>query len=356
MILLALVVQFSLASEGVRDQTGGERASVEVRTRKASYFVEEPITVEIRFAFEPGFLEERLVALFRPPLDLAVQLQAPWLAELPDARWRALPPETSALEHARTFVLDDAVALAREAADLRVDGRRFRKFVLERTLFAQVPGTLLLPEARLRFAYATRWSEGFATERVGLDRIDAFVESAPRSLEILPLPEEGRPADFSGAVGQIELRAEASAPEIALGDSLKLRLRLGGEANLESFDTPRIARIEGWRIAGIIDQRSSAERTFELDLVPLDARVTRIPPIAFSYFDTTPPAEYRTLHTEAIPIAIRGSPARATDAPEERPRAGRDPWTIAAAASAALVVVLAAFWLRARRARSTVRQ
>ncbi|HUR28324.1 MAG TPA: hypothetical protein VM509_09055, partial [Planctomycetota bacterium] len=219
---------------------------------------------------------------------------------------------------------------------------------------AQDPGVLELPGARLRYAYATRWSEGFATERIGLDRVDACVRGAARTLDILPLPEEGRPGDFCGAVGRLELRGEASAREVELGGSLKLSLHLTGEANFESFDPPRLAHVEGWRVGGIIDHRSGVERTFEVDLAPLDARVTRIPEVAFSFFDTTPPASYRTLRTAPIPVVVRGPEqdsgdgAATPDGGKERSRG------LAAASLAALaaILVLVTLWVFARRSSS----
>ncbi len=55
-----------------------------------------------------------------------------------------------------------------------------------------------------------------------------------RNLEWLPfevkaLPEEGRPADFSGALGKFTLEAELSPEELMAGDIAKLTLTLKGK-------------------------------------------------------------------------------------------------------------------------------
>ncbi|MEO6708111.1 MAG: hypothetical protein ABIP42_00955, partial [Planctomycetota bacterium] len=328
--------------------------TLEIRCERTSYYVQEPITIAAHFGFEKQIFEEKLVPLFRPPMDISVQVQAPWLANLSGATM--LEPAESEPTQAggsRTFVLNDALARARSVPDLRVDGREFQSFEFERTLLATAPGSLELPESRLRFAYGTRWNEGYVTDHVLVDRVEAFVRGAGRSLTILPLPEAGRPEGFSGAVGRLSLRGETSAREVELGSSLQLVLQISGEGNLEFFDTPRLERIEGWRVNGSTDRKSRALRTIEYDLSPESAQVTRLPQVAFSFFDTTPPASYRTLRTDAIPVVVRGrsSPENGVQGSGEPARAKTPGWTIGAAIGLAALAagVGGALWLRRRR-------
>jgi hypothetical protein len=338
-----------------RSTTSLGYAYLESRTERSSYYVDEPITVALRFGFERQVFESKLVALFRPPMDLPVQLEAPWLEKLSGATLLARDPGAdTAASGSATFVLNDQLTRAREVEAARADGRQFRVFEIERKLLAHGAGTLELPESRLRFAYATRWNEGFATDRVGADRVEAFVRAAARTLTILPLPEEGRPEGFSGAVGALVLRGEASAREIAFGSSLKIVLHVSGDGNLESFEPPRFEHIEGWRVNGVTDQKTQAERTFEIDLSPLSERVTRVPQIPFSFFDTTTPASYRTLRTEPIAIVVR-PPAKPMDDPYSGPDE-RSPGRVLFACLAALALLLAiGLWIYLRRTRSALR-
>ncbi len=50
--------------------------------------------------------------------------------------------------------------------------------------------------------------------------------------EVLPLPEEGRPADFSGAVGEFSIESAATTDSPAVGDIVDWRLRLTGRGRL----------------------------------------------------------------------------------------------------------------------------
>ncbi|HTF88386.1 MAG TPA: hypothetical protein VK843_08250 [Planctomycetota bacterium] len=365
MLLLATILcgqtlaqaQFPLSSEGALDETELGYATLEIRCERSSYYVQEPIAIVVHFGFEKQIFEEKLVPLFRPPMDISVQVQAPWLANLSGAT--PLEPtetEPAQADGSKTFVLNDALARARPVPDLRVDGREFRSYEFERTFLATAPGSLELPESQLRFAYGTRWNEGYVTDHVLVDRVEAFVRGAGRSLTILPLPETGRPEGFSGAVGRLSLRGETSARDVELGSSLKLVLQISGEGNLEFFDAPRLERIEGWRVNGSTDQKSRALRTIEYDISPESAQVTRLPQVAFSFFDTTPPASYRTLRTDAIPIAVRAAASQANGKQQtgEPTRENAPAWPIGVAIGfAALAAAIGgALWLRGRRSTS----
>jgi len=50
--------------------------------------------------------------------------------------------------------------------------------------------------------------------------------------EVLPLPEEGRPADFSGAVGEFSIESTATPHSPAVGDIVVWTLRLNGSGRL----------------------------------------------------------------------------------------------------------------------------
>ena len=61
----------------------------------------------------------------------------------------------------------------------------------------------------------------------------------------MPVPEEGRPLDWTGAVGPVEVSRDAQRRDIDLGDSLELSVRYSGSGNLEFFEAPKLERIEG---------------------------------------------------------------------------------------------------------------
>ncbi len=344
------LAQAPFADEAAKDVTADGFAFVELRTERASYFVGEPIHIALRFGFDEELFKSNLIPLFRPSMDVPVQLEVPWLDRLPNATLQS--ESESAQKEGKSFVLNSRLTHARTVDDTRVDGRRLRSFEIERTWFATNSGELVLPETRLRFAYATRFGERALQDNSAQDRVEAIVRSAARSLTILPLPESGRPAGFFGAVGRLTLRSEVSAREVDLNSSVKLTLSIEGDGNLESFEAPRFDPVEGWRVQGSVEHRSRTLRTIEYDLAPTSEHSMRLPQVAFSYFDTTPPACYRTLESEAIAITVR-APERQPDepkvektnsAPSARPRIWPYPAVIA-------VIIAVAIGRRRRRAR-----
>ena len=59
------------------------------------------------------------------------------------------------------------------------------------------------------------------------------------TVKIKPLPTQGRPADFSGAVGQFEVSNEVSAKNGTTGDPLTLKIKIEGRGNFDRVMTSR---------------------------------------------------------------------------------------------------------------------
>ena len=341
----------AFADAAAKDVTADGFAFVELWTERASYFVGEPIRVALRFGFDEELFKSNLIPLFRPSMDVPVQLEVPWLSALPNATLQSEAEVAS--KDSKSFVLNSSLDRARAIEETRVDGRAWRSFEIERTWFATNFGELVLPEVRLRFAYATRFGERALQDNTAQDRTEAIVRSAARSLTILPLPDTGRPAGFFGAVGRLTLRSEVSAREIELNSSVKLTLSIEGDGNLESFEAPRIDPVEGWRVQGSVEHKSRTLRTIEYDLAPTSDRSKRLPQVSFSYFDTTPPGSYRTLESEAIAITVRASGENAGTPSAVKTKPAPDPlpriWPYPAVMIALLAIVIVRKRRRARR-------
>ncbi len=193
-------------------------------------------------------------------------------------------------------------------------------FEVERRLAADRPAELTLPAPHLHLAYATRFRDDLVAGRVPEDRHELTVDGAPLALRIEPLPVDGQPAGFTGAVGRFTVHATAEPGTVAVGQSLKLAVRVEPTdgANLGSFDAPSLDRLDGFHVLGHIESEAPDHRTITYDLAPLRTDVTAVPAIDFAFFDPTPPGRYRTVHTEPIPITVTGTDDAAVDAPEPK--------------------------------------
>ncbi len=135
-------------------------------------------------------------------------------------------------------------------------------------------------------------------------------EADAESVRALPLAN--RPADFSGALGQFTISAEASPDHVAAGDPITLRLTVTGQGNFDRVSSDLLKNSPDWksykpvaRFAPTDSVGSEGTKTFEQAVVPLQAGHLRIPPVNFSYFDPES-ATYVTRTT--TPIAIEVAP------------------------------------------------
>jgi BatD DUF11 like domain len=204
------------------------------------------------------------------------------------------------------------------------------------------------------------------------------------TVKIKPLPTQGRPADFSGAVGQFEASSEVSVKNGTTGDPLTLKIRIQGRGNFDRVTTSGLTNSSDWKTYkpnGKFMANDSAgiegEKTFEQSIVPTKPGAQEIPALNFSYFD---PEAQRYVTKSTTPIAIdvaqgNASVPVATAAPvADAPKPNSDglapdqlvtgrtvsslrplvltPWfiTLNAVMIAAIVLGAAFRWLRHRRA------
>lgn len=165
------------------------------------------------------------------------------------------------------------------------------------------------------------------------------LHSEPIELTVLPLPTEGRPEDFSGAVGQLTLEVTAEPLTVAAGDPVTVTMQVRGTGNLGSMKPPSVAGGERLKVydpteLSVPNQTPPIqERRFEQVVIPSTAGVVVLPPLTLSYFD--PSAEqYRrasgrpmrlavepgVMHERDVVIGATGTP----DEPQTAETLGRD--------------------------------
>jgi hypothetical protein len=133
-------------------------------------------------------------------------------------------------------------------------------------------------------------------------------DSAP--VKIQPLPMQGRPRDFSGAVGKFDLSAEASVAKAMRGDPITLKIKITGQGNFDRVTTNGLVSSAAWKGYKPNSRFEPAEsdgfadtKVFEQAIVPTQSGSSVIPALSFSYFD--PDARiYVTKTTSPIPIEI----------------------------------------------------
>jgi len=119
------------------------------------------------------------------------------------------------------------------------------------------------------------------------------VASPTTTIEVLPLPEEGRPADFSGVVGDYSVSVNVDKNQVKTNEALALKVKISGAGNIKVLPPPKIdipADFEKYdpKISENINRANntiSGSKTFEYVLIPRFPGIQKIKPHDFTYFD-----------------------------------------------------------------------
>lgn len=138
------------------------------------------------------------------------------------------------------------------------------------------------------------------------------VQSPPLTMYINMLPDQGKPADFNGAIGQFQLSVAADPTEVEAGEPITLLMAISGKGNFDRVTAPTLPASDDWKGYSPSDSfepgtnPASGTKTFEQALVPKKTALTSIPPLSFSYFDPQT-RQYRTLSSDPIAITVKSA-------------------------------------------------
>jgi hypothetical protein len=153
-----------------------------------------------------------------------------------------------------------------------VGGRRYLVTEIKMGLFPTAVGTQTVGPASLRI-------EGFFSRQT--------LETDSLTVQALPLSQEGRPADFGGAVGQYQVTAWRDKSEATVNEPVTLSFKVSGTGNVQTVPEPLWPKLEGFRSyeaksttnTSIENYRVQGEKTFEKLFIPKEAGQYTIPPL-----------------------------------------------------------------------------
>jgi len=155
----------------------------------------------------------------------------------------------------------------------------------------------------------------------------------PVSVESLPLPEQNKPANFTGAVGDFTMTVTAGPTNVTAGDPVTVRVQIAGSGALDGVTLPAQ---DAWRDFKTYPPTSKLEtsdqfgfqgtKTFEQIISPQNSDVHELPALTFSFFNPDD-GQYHTLTQPAVPLVVKAagtSPmptlaATKNSAPENQP-------------------------------------
>ena len=223
------------------------------------------------------------------------------------------------------------------AGSEKYNGRDYNVYVLRKVqLYPLQAGTITLDSVvadnkvtflRSDFAGAQKGDSFFdmmqnfadATSPAGsVVEANVTLKSKPVVITVKPLPDEHKPADFKGAVGNFTIQSSLQKEAITTDDAGNLKVVISGAGNIQLVNAPKIS----WS-AGIDAYDAKISDGLDLSSVPIRGSKTfiypftiskpgtyTIPVIAFSFFDPVT-AAYKTIATQPLTITVtkgKGSP------------------------------------------------
>ena len=186
----------------------------------------------------------------------------------------------------------------------------WRQFVL----FPQQTGKIEIPSVTF---------EGTVSQRMASsDPFDAFFNGGnyvninknlvtPKlTINVKELPE-GKPANFSGGVGEFTLSSSISTQDLKTNDAVTIKLVISGTGNMKLINTPEVAFPQDFEIYdpkvenkfNLTRNGLAGNKVIEYLAIPRHAGTYTIPPIEFSYFDLKSQS-YKTLKTDAYTLNV----------------------------------------------------
>ncbi|MCG8470057.1 MAG: BatD family protein [Gemmatimonadetes bacterium] len=148
------------------------------------------------------------------------------------------------------------------------------------------------------------------------DVVTASAASPPIEIEVLPLPSSGRPAGFSGLVGDLAVSSSVDRDSVATNEAVTLRVEVSGSGNLKALAPPDLQfppTVEAFppevtERLSTSDRGVTGSRTYEYVLIPRAPGTLTIPGVDVGYFDIASDG-YRTASAPALDLRVTGRAA-----------------------------------------------
>jgi hypothetical protein len=133
-------------------------------------------------------------------------------------------------------------------------------------------------------------------------------------MHILPLPDQGRPAGFSGAIGKFQISGNATPAAVGVGEPVTLRFTVTGQGNFDYVRAPLLASDPAWKpyvataktnYSENDESHTHAMKIFEQAIIPEKNGILQLPAATFSYFDPDT-KQYVNVPVSLPPITVTG--------------------------------------------------
>ena len=211
------------------------------------------------------------------------------------------------------------------AEEGKYNGEKYRCVVLRKTvLYPQKSGRLEIEPLSLDIDVQVPTNRRDFFGRVQMVDDNKRVSAGSKTITVKPLPEAGKPIDFSGAVGKFDFSVTPSKTNLKNGESLDLKVVASGTGNLKLFTLPKPVVPNSLEMYDPVHSEQvqtplsgmNGRISDSYTIIPQFKGKYPIKPMSFSYFDLST-GRYKTITSPEIMITVMDGPTASSDAVAE---------------------------------------
>jgi hypothetical protein len=202
----------------------------------------------------------------------------------------------------------------------KYNGEDYRFVILRTTvLYPQKTGELEIEPLTLDVPIDVQGNRRDIFGRRLMERVNKTISAGKRTINVKPLPLEGKPDGFNGAVGDFAFNVATNKTTLNANESLQLDVKVSGKGNLKLFTIPSVKLPNTLEVYEPEHSESvnttvggmQGSITDSYTIVPQFKGTYPINPITFTYFN--PKTEkYQTITSKEFTIEVENGPISAT--------------------------------------------
>ncbi|NUM88501.1 MAG: protein BatD, partial [Bdellovibrionales bacterium] len=183
-----------------------------------------------------------------------------------------------------------------------VNGQRMLRVLVGKfALYPIKPGKIRVDQLLITARYVDRSRMFDEEDAFNLPQIFGNVRvgthsSAEETVEVLPLPEAGRPEGFSGAVGQFRANLSADKKQVPANSPVSFEFTVEGTGNFHAIEAPKLGFPQDFELYESkasfqlgtpigVARRLENRKVFSYLVLPRKEGSFTVPPVKFSWFD-----------------------------------------------------------------------
>jgi len=213
----------------------------------------------------------------------------------------------------------------RQPVIVTLNGKQYKELDLFKyNLYPQRSGNVKVPSAEIGVvaqvqvrSRSRNFFDDFFNGGNRIQQIPLDLKTETGMVNVKALPENGKPADFSGAVGKFNFETSISGKEGKTDDPITYTVKVSGTGNLKLIEAPKVTMPSAFEVYDPKTKENitngtaglTGSKQYDYLLIPRQPGEYKVDSHSFSYFDPTT-GKYVTIKTPEYALKITGAPSK----------------------------------------------